>query len=88
MSRERADGKGRGASTQDFEEKTAAPPQSTDTTARCRLHHLKQRWGVMVEDWRKVELVQVRSMDEIETWSKESGTGEDAWFVLREKRKA
>lgn len=73
----------------DLAEKLEQPHTAGGLLARQKLKHLKVRWGVVEpEDWRKVELIQVRAMDEIEYWSRHSGVGEDAEFQLIEKRKA
>ncbi len=93
MSYDRADGKGRGASTQSFEEKTAAPIVTSDVMARCRLRQLRMRWGADKHDdgdWKKVQLVKVEAMGQVEFWSREYGAigGDDATFICVERRKA
>ncbi len=73
----------------DLASKLEAPQTTGGTLARQKLKHLRTRWGVSepTDDWRKVELVQVRAMDYLETWSRRSGHGDDAEFELIEKRK-
>lgn len=88
MSKERADGKGRGSSFQSFEEKTAPPPPVTGGYPQQKLHQLKVRWGIKTpEDWRKCELVMCRGMDYTEVWRRATPGGDESTWELIEKRK-
>ncbi len=72
-----------------LDEKLETPQSSGGLLARQKLKSLRLRWGVSEpgDGWKKVELVQVRAMDYLETWSRRSGHGDDAEFELIEKRK-
>ncbi len=70
-----------------LDEKLEQPPTTTSDVAKCKLKHLKLRWGVEGSaDWRKAELVQVRSMGYVEHWHRD-GPGDDAWWSCIERRK-
>ncbi len=79
--------KERQEAVQGLEEKLAVPVAG-DGIARCKLKHLKKRWGVEVTEWLKAELICVNGMDDVEIWSKHSGTGDEAEFQLIERRKS
>lgn len=74
--------------TAKFEEEFHGKPEES-SDAKCRLFHLKNRFGIIDKDinWKKPpDFVEIQCMGQHEIWKKIQAAGMDSVYVLVERK--